>query len=500
MAVESERDRSQLRDEDRFRILVERSPYCIHEIDREGRLVSMNAAGLCMMGVREEAEIVGLPYVAAATEGDRERIARLLERALEGHASEFEFTAINGRSFRSLFEPIRDEDGRVRRLMGITQDTTDQRALEAQLRRSQKLDGLGQLAGGIAHDFNNLLQVISGNVELAGFASKRGLAGELAASLEDIRRATEQAAELTRRLLAVGRQQPLRLESLSLSELLAGQAGMLRRILSEAIEIVFEPAEDATWVRADRAQLEQVVLNLCLNASQAMPQGGTLRLRASRDTDSMQVRAEVEDTGVGMSQEVRERAFEPFFTTKAQHQGTGLGLSMAYAIVDQHGGRLGIESTPGEGTRVAFELPATRLDEQAPPAEKPTKAGHQGNGERILVAEDQAPVRELLVRILTSANYTVTSAADGLLALEHLEQSPAVDLLLLDAVMPRMGGYEVWARVRSSGTPVLFLSGYSAEALSHDDLAAQGVRILQKPVQASELLQAVYDALHPSLT
>jgi two-component system cell cycle sensor histidine kinase/response regulator CckA len=345
-------------DDKSFRILVERSPYCIHEINTSGRLTSMNPAGLCMMGAADEAEVVGIDYRSIPAPEDRERITGLLERTREGESREFEFQAGNGRSFRSLFEPIFDEEGNVLRLMGITQDVTERHVLEAQLRQAQKLEVIGQLAGGIAHDFNNLQQVILGNLEIVMRALEAD--DSITESLEAIRHASKSAEQLTRQLLAVGRRQPMQFEPVCLNEVLEGLLGMLRRVLATSISVDVRRGSDLPKTWADPAQLEQVLLNLCLNSSQAMPDGGVLRLETGGGPDPERVWIRVSDTGIGMDDEAKMRAFEPFYTTKPRGEGSGLGLSMVHAIVTQHRGQVRLDASRGKGTRVTVELPVYR--------------------------------------------------------------------------------------------------------------------------------------------
>ncbi len=482
--------------EQRYRLLVERSPYCIHEIGLDARLTSMNRAGLEMMGVTEESEVIGLPYLESVCERDRPTIEALLNEALAGKASQFEFEAVNGRIFASTFVPIMGEDDTVIRLMGLTHDVTEQRQLEAQLRQSQKLESIGELAGGIAHDFNNILQVILGELDVANMALDEGRSP--GAALAAIERAATRAASLTERLLTMGRRQPLQLVPTDLNALLASQAEIIARMLPETIEVAFEAAPTLPPVKVDPHQIEEVVLNLCVNASHAMPSGGTLRIAThlrEGNGEPARVGVTLTDSGEGMTPQVLERAFEPFFTTKAVGSGTGLGLSVVYGIVRQHGGDVSLRSRPGQGTTVAVELPLSDEPLRAEPAEAP--ASGEAHGETILVAEDDQLVRELVCRMLENAGYQVLEAEDGGQALRTLEEHPEVALALLDVVMPRMNGVEACDRILKDHprVRVLFTSGYSTDTLAPGYVEEHGLSVLRKPYQAPELLRAVRGVL-----
>ena len=452
----------------------------------------MNPAGLCMMGVTHESEVVGTPYLGAVSEADRDRISDLLRQAKDGVRSEFEFVAVNGRAFLSLFEPIHGDDGQVARLMGLTQDVTERRALEQRFRQSQRLECIGQLAGGIAHDFNNMLMVIFGNLELAKVALTKGKDATYA--LEEIQNAAEQAAGLTEGLLAVGRRQSPSFAALDLNQLLDEQVRMLGRVLAESIRLDLDLAEGLPTVWADAGQIKQIVLNLCINASQAMRSGGTLRIRTGVDSDSGRGWFEVSDTGCGMSEEVQELAFDPFFTTKAHGEGTGLGLSTVYGIVKQHGGQVQISSVEGEGTKVTVEIPLGTGD-RVETRKEPTLVKSGVGSERILLVEDEKLVRDLLAAILTGAGYTVLTAEDGVEALAVFSANEGIDLVLSDLVMPRLDGRGVLEGVAKMGGRVMLMTGYSTDALNPEEFEAQGVRLLRKPFRPDALLLAIREAL-----
>ncbi len=383
------------------------------------------------------------------------------------------------------------------------------RHTEAQLRQSQKMEAVGKLAGGVAHDFNNLLTAIFGYAEAIrdeapGIETARAHAAE-------VLRAAERAAALTRQLLAYSRQQVLSPQVLELSAIVEQLGGILRRIIGEDIGLLIERTFDEGWVRVDRSQMEQVILNLVVNARDAMPDGGTLTIGiAAVDVDAVLARAHadlrvgpylalrVQDTGVGMAGDVQARAFDPFFTTKEPGKGTGLGLSTVYGIVNQSGGAVWLESRPGAGTTAWIYLPrvAPAIDmatTPAAPAASPVEA-------TLLLAEDEPVVRDLVQRLLEQAGYRVLSAADGMHALEVSRSHDGdIDLLVTDVVMPRMGGRELADRLRAErpGLRVLYMSGYANEAWDVNELPGQAGDFLQKPFAPRELSDRVRIMLQP---
>lgn len=385
----------------------------------------------------------------------------------------------------------------------VARDVTDQRSTEAQLRHAQKMEAVGQLAGGIAHDFNNLMQAVLANVELALTSEPKE--PELVEHLREIEDAGRRAAELTKQLLVFSRLQSLNRLPIDLNELLERLLKLLSRLLPENIEISFRPARPLPSVNADRTQIEQVLLNLAVNARDAMEHGGLLSLETAcvrfseRDRElhpwtrpGSFVRLSVADTGVGMSPEVRERAFDPFFTTKAPHGGTGLGLATVYGIVEQHGGFVHLYSELGQGTTFRVYLPVDErtaaLLGDGPSHEMPRTNG----GETILVAEDEDLVRKPVLRLLEGAGYRTIAASNGREAVELFRHHQAeVRLVLLDVVMPELGGPDAWTAIRAirPETHVLFTSGYAddryRERLPHD------ADIVEKPFRTRELLERV---------
>jgi signal transduction histidine kinase/CheY-like chemotaxis protein len=404
-------------------------------------------------------------------------------------------------------QPIRDAEGRFQWFEMFAEDVTAQRAVEAQLRHAQKMEAVGQLSGGIAHDFNNLLSVI---ITYAQFAMDQlPEADPLRDDIKEIHDAGRLAADLTRQLLAFSRQQILEPQVISLNGVLDGVEKMLRRLLGENIAIEVRRAQGLGSVLADPGQMEQVIINLAVNARDAMPDGGKLTIEtgnvavdaeyAERHvsvTPGRYVLLSVTDTGSGMSAETRDRIFEPFFTTKEKGKGTGLGLATVYGIVKQSGGNIWVYSEPGEGTTFKTYLP--RVDAAAAEIrDVHAEAGATAN-ETVLIAEDEDGVRRAAERILEGAGYRVLTAADGDAALRLCEQhQDEIHLLLTDVVMPRMSGRDLELRVRAlkPRVKVLFMSGYADNAIVHHGVLDPGTRFIGKPFSVAELRRKVREAL-----
>ena len=378
---------------------------------------------------------------------------------------------------------------------------------EAQLRQSQRLESLGRLAGGIAHDFNNLLTVIIGSLSLARMEVAPET--ELASDLATAEFAAERASTLSRKLLVFARRQAVEYQAVDLNALLGDLRPIVAPLLGERVRLVEELAPGLWSVYADPGQLEQIVTNLAVNARDAMPDGGTLTLRTRNVELSARpegqeglaagpyVRLEVEDTGVGMTPEVLQRAFEPFFTTKDLGKGTGLGLATVYGLVRQAGGDVALKSEPGRGCRVIIHLPRARVDQTARVKERATAPSERGGGETVLLVEDELKVRQVTGKILAESGYRVIAAEDGDSALRRLEPDQRIDLLVADVVTPGMGGRALAERIlaRDPTSRVLFISGYTSDARLDDLLARPGVAFLSKPFTAPELQRAVRQLL-----
>jgi two-component system cell cycle sensor histidine kinase/response regulator CckA len=402
----------------------------------------------------------------------------------------------------------RDAQGLPVRLVGIVRDITDQRVLAEQLRQAQKMEAVGQLAGGVAHDFNNLLTVVQGHASL--LLAMQGLPPGATESAQQIAEAAERASSLTRQLLTFSRQQLLRLRPLDLNGIVAGMTRMLRRIVGEHIALHEGLASSLPRVLADTGMMEQVIMNLVVNARDAMPKGGRLSLQtsvveldAASVAQSPSARAgryvvlSISDTGSGIEPEHLPHIFEPFFTTKGVGHGTGLGLATVYGIIQQHQGWITVDTEPGHGTKFSIFLPITEA--AAEPAPESTGPGVAGGGETILVAEDEAAVRLLVQSILSRHGYRVLVAENAAEALQVWHSvAGKVDLLLTDLVMPgELSGRELAERLlrEQPHLKVIFTSGYSAESLTANALTDAATAFLQKPYRPEKLVVAVRECL-----
>jgi len=399
------------------------------------------------------------------------------------------------------------EDEHLIRVWGTQRDVTEQRHLEEQFRQSQKMEAVGQLAGGIAHDFNNLLTAILGNTQLLlrdlpPGDSKRG-------DVEEIRKASERAASLTRQLLAYSRRQMLQPEVLDLNVVVAEMDRMLRRLIGEHIALVTVLAPDLGRVRADPNQIEQVIVNLAVNARDAMPDGGKLMIETANLTlDESFAQAHlgsvageyallaVTDTGTGMDATVRAHVFEPFFTTKEVGKGTGLGLATVYGIVKQSGGYISVYSEVGHGSTFKIYLP--RIVATADAVGSVQKGGPTRGTETVLVVEDEPAVLQLSQRALEAQGYVVLAASDPPAALRVVERhGGTIHLLLTDVVMPTMSGAELAERLvaQRPGIRVLYMSGYPGDAVVQHGALPSGSAFLQKPFSPDGLSRKVRDVL-----
>lgn len=419
-----------------------------------------------------------------------------------------------GREIRCTWtnSPLLDADGNFLGLLCMIQDVTDVEATEAQLRRSQKMEAIGLLAGGIAHDFNNLLTTIVGCLALIERDSVMG--GELSPPHQDIMRAADRGAALTHRLLAIARRQTLRPRSINLNQLITGMEDLLRRTLTEAIEVEMVLAPGLWLTLADPGQVENTLLNLVINARDAMPEGGKLTLETANvrlDQEYADKHGEVApgryvmlavtDTGVGMPQEVIEHAFEPFFSTKDSSRGSGLGLSMVYGFAKQSGGHVNIYSELGQGTTVRVFLPRSRGPEVAAKPEPVSQDEVIRGRETILVVEDDPAVLGTAINLLTGLGYNVLGAANGPDALDLLNGGIKVDLLFTDVVIPGgMSGPALAQEMakRQPGLRVLYTSGYTENAIVHQGKVDDGVDLLNKPYKRHELARKVRAVLDKS--
>jgi PAS domain S-box-containing protein len=502
--------------EERLRDVIDNSPSAISLKDLEGRFVIVNKRFEEWYG-HGQAEAAG----KTSTDLFPEEIARLYttqwEEVLNSQkvvGEEIEVPFADGKLHAVLVTkfPVLGATGRPTGVGTIATDVTDSRRAEEQLRQSQKTEALGQLTGGVAHDFNNLLAVISGNLDLM----KDDLEGDpdLAELLEDALSSAQSGAELTHRLLAFGRRQTLHPQATDAGELVMGMSRMLERTLGETIETRWVLNEGLWPVEVDRNQLETSLLNLVINARDAMAEGGVLTIETANATldrgaalaqdaavPGDYVVVSVTDTGTGMAPEIVEKAIQPFFTTKDVGHGSGLGLSMVYGFVKQSGGHLDISSSAGQGTAVRLYLPKAETYAREGEAQAPAPAATDGSGERILVVEDKADVRRLATRILTRLGYEVLEAADGKSALESLAAGPKVDLLFTDVVLPgRISGADLAkeAQARHPELKVLYTSGYANNAALEYGSSRDEVRFIKKPFAKEGLARMVRRALEGS--
>ena len=493
-------------------------------VDRNGVIAFANAAAERLSGKNplrgcrfDDPAWAILDVDGEALSEEARPVRRVLETGEPVHGAEVLFRRRDGLEIRLSVNaaPVVGPDGERAGVVLTCRDVTERRAAEEALERSeallvqaQKMEAIGRLAGGVAHDFNNLLTAILGYCDRATGRIRRGEEAE--PEIDGIRRAAERAAELTAQLLAFSRQQMREPRFLDPSRVLEELSGMLRVVVGEDVAFELRLAAEPLRVTIDPGQLEQVLLNLAVNARDAMPRGGRLTLETRR-VDLREplsaVDAEippgdyavlaVADVGEGIAPENRGRIFEPFFTTKPVGQGTGLGLSTVYGIVTQNEGFVRVESEPGAGARFEVFLPLTRA-EAAPPRPGPETGREALDGpERILVVEDEALVRELVVAVLRDYGYEVEAAVDGADALRRLEEAAPPDLLVTDVVLPAIDGKELAAQIgeRWAGLPVLFMSGYGEAVISRHGLLDDHIELLQKPFAPEELVGRVRELL-----
>ncbi len=518
--TERKRAEETLRDsEARFQELFDEAPVGYHEVDAEGRIIRINRTELEMLGYSAE-EMVGQPAWEFIVEEETSQQA-ILTNSSSTIPSTQSLERICRRKDRTAFpvliqrRVIRDANDRVTGIRSTVQDITELKGmgrekanLEEQLRQSQKMEAIGRLAGGIAHDFNNLLTIIKGYSQLSLMEFKES--DPLRGNIEEIQKATDRASALTRQLLAFSRRQILEMKVLDINTLLKDLDKMLHRIIGEDIELVTLLANNLGRVKADPGQVEQVILNLAVNAKDAMLSGGKLTIETvNMELDESYVRTHAEvipgryvmlsvsDTGVGMTPEVKEQIFEPFFTTKEKGKGTGLGLSTVFGIVRQSEGNIWVYSEPGQGTTFKIYLP--RVDEPLEEVgEKIVMEESPRGSETILVVEDDEDVRKLTVGILRRQGYTVLEASQGEEALLICEQhKEPIRLILVDVVMPGMSGHALAERLAPlrPEMKLLYMSGYTDNAIVHHGVLKKGTDYIQKPFTVDGLVRKAREVL-----
>ena len=499
-----------------FATLVEHAPVGIYRSSPEGRFLSVNAAVVRMLGYESAADVLGLD-MARDVYADAAERQRLVERDTysdrQYDSVEATWKRRDGRllTVQLSVRAVRNGAGQVEYYETFVRDVTDQRRLQQQVLQSQKMEAVGRLAGGIAHDFNNLLTVITSYSDLlledlAPGDAKRD-------DLEQVRKAADGAAALTRQLLAFSRQQVVEPRVVSLNTVVEGLQKILRRVIGEDIELTTTLAPDLGAVRADVGQLEQVLMNLAVNARDAMPTGGRLTVETAnvehdpdyaRDREAAAVRQfamlAVSDTGCGMDEATKARIFEPFFTTKEPGKGTGLGLATVYGIVKQAGGFIWVYSEPGQGTSFKSYLPEVDATGERTTAVAGARAPR--GTETVLLVEDAAGVRAVTKQVLERQGYVVLEAPDGEAALQlaHRHRGP-IHLLLTDVVMPRVSGRELAERLTQvrPDMKVLYASGYTDDSVVRHGILELGTAYLQKPFSPESLARKVRDVLDAAI-
>ncbi|HXA44555.1 MAG TPA: response regulator [Candidatus Angelobacter sp.] len=494
--------------EQRLQIIFSQSPLGIALVGVDGLPVLTNAALQKMLGYTDE-ELCRMPFTDFTHTDDCAKDMELYQQLIQGTRRSYQiekrYIRKDGRMVwaRLSVSVAREAAGRVKFAIGMVEDITDRRHLEAQFIAAQKMEVLGQLAGGVAHDFNNILGVIMGYSDL--ITSNLGPKSPLRKYAEEILHATERAAGLTRQLLVFSRKQTVQPVVIDLNDVVADMDKMLRRLIDENITMTIIPGKQTGRINADSGYVGQVLMNLVVNARDAMPNGGKLTIATSNimldKKDARRgvipgdyVMLSVNDTGTGMSDEVKAHLFEPFFTTKPKGKGTGLGLATCQTIVQLSGGHIVVDSELGKGT--TFKVYFPRVEQPLDVAVKQIQTGPLPRGtETLLVVEDEPSVRHLARGVLESQGYEVLSASNGQDALnvarEH--KGPPIRLVVTDVIMPLMDGKVMaeWLKTTNSGLKILFTSGYTDDAIAHHGVLEKGIEFLSKPYTPAILARKV---------
>lgn len=504
------REEALQKSESMFRLLFSHTPLPTWVFDTEtGKFLEVNDAAIAQYGFTEE-EFKRMTVFDIRPASDRTSSDDIWRHPSIGafHRGQWRHQAKDGRIFKvELVAHELEYAGRRVRLV-VAQDISERQQLEEQLRQAQKMEAVGRLAGGVAHDFNNLLMVIKGHTELLLGTLHQG--DPARRKIEQIEKSADRATGLTRQLLAFSRMQVLQPRSINLNSIVEDMGKLIPRLIGEDVELAIHTSPDLGTIRADASQMEQIIMNLAVNARDAMPKGGKFIIETSNaDLDGAYklvhpvvkpgryVLLAVSDTGIGMDAETQAHIFEPFFTTKEQGKGTGLGLSTVYGVVKQSGGFIWVYSELGKGATFKIYLP--RVEEAVEDAGHPTTTPQVMRGtETILLAEDEQDVREVAREFLESAGYTVLLAANGQEALEKAgDFSGSIDLLLSDMIMPRMTGKELVRMLRKNRPEfgVIYMSGYSEQAAAEATRTDPTATVLTKPFSRSALLRTVREML-----
>ena len=510
--LERKRAEDNLREsKEQYQDLVELSPETIY-IQQEGKFVFINSAGVKLFGASTPHDLLGKPVMdflhPDSREPAAERIRREQEKGKEIFSIEEKYLRLDGTPVELEISAVPIEFLGKAALQIFARDVTGRKQLEEQLRQSQKIEAVGRLAGGIAHDFNNLMTVITGYVGLT--RKRRENPDQVAKGLDEIGKAGLRATRLTKQLIAFSRKQILQPQILDLNRIVSNMDKMLRRLIGEDVELVTTLDDNIGKVKADPGQIEQVVVNLALNARDAMAKGGRLQIETAKEIldesavarhgnlpAGPYVKLIFRDDGTGMYEETISHIFEPYFTTKEVGKGTGLGLATVYGIIRQSGGDIQVESEPGQGSTFTIWLPRVADAEEAPEGVEPPLEIPRGV-ETILLVEDEEPVRAIVRETLEDAGYTVLDAPNGEEALALLSRfGKPVHLILSDVVMPRMGGKSLAEQVASlyPGVKMLLISGYSEAALGTRDKLTKTIPFLYKPFTPHDLTKKVRQVL-----
>jgi PAS domain S-box-containing protein len=498
------------RSEADYRSLVEGATFGIYRSTPEGKFVAVNAALVLMLGYESASDLMSVDIATDIYVDSHARDRLMLHKGTREspRSAEVEWKRKNGQriTVRLTWRKLQGEQGEPICFEGIAEDVTDRLKLESQLRQSQKMEAVGQLAGGIAHDFNNLLTVIRGYIGLLGDRFGEDDPGR--DYLSNVLQATDRAGSLTQQLLAFSRKQVMSPKVLDLNSFVAETSMMLPRLLRENIKITVSTCDNGSRVHVDPGQLSQVIVNLAVNASDAMPRGGELVIQTGTQEINELYRGIVppgryavlivRDSGAGIDSGTQSRIFEPFFTTKEPGKGTGLGLSTVYGIVRQSDGYIVLDSKVGEGTTFTVYIPTAQGEAEIIAPEKPTRQGPPKGSETILLAEDESGVREVARRFMEMQGYTVLEADGPLQAIQLAEaRTQRIDLLVSDVVMPTMSGPELAQRVAVSHPEikVLYISGYTHDAIAQHGVLQSGVFLLQKPFTRDSLATTVRKVL-----